>query len=207
MFEKRYSFDERDPAMLAHPVQGIVTAQRDWEFFELIQIYCLTMPHSVVEIGTWHGGSLYYWLKYAQRDAHIISVDTGPASWGPPEPDFDTSKWFDWVPEGVYLHKITGNSRAQDVQAQVGYLCPEGIDWLFIDGDHSYEGAKFDFETYGPKVNEGGVICFHDLITPAGQPHIQVGRLWEEIREAGYVTRELYSERNQQTMGIGVIYV
>ena len=207
MFENKYGFDERDPAMLTHPVRGIVMAQRLWEFVELVRMYQAAKPHYTVEIGTWHGGSLWYWLQHAQPGAHVISVDTGPATWGPPEPDFDTSQWYDWVPEGVYLHKITGNSRAHDVQAQVGYLCPEGIDWLFIDGDHSYEGVKWDFMTYGPRVNKGGVICFHDLITPAGQPHIQVGRLWKEIRQAGYVTRELYSERNQQSMGIGVVLV
>lgn len=34
------------------------------------------------------------------------------------------------------------------------------IDFLFIDGDHSFDGVKNDFEKYSPLVN--GTIVFHD---------------------------------------------
>lgn len=34
---------------------------------------------------------------------------------------------------------------------------------LFIDGDHSYEASKKDFETWAPFVVHGGVIAFHDI--------------------------------------------
>lgn len=36
------------------------------------------------------------------------------------------------------------------------------IDILFIDGDHSYEGVKLDFELYSKILNENGVIIIHD---------------------------------------------
>jgi hypothetical protein len=36
------------------------------------------------------------------------------------------------------------------------------IDFLFIDGDHSYEGVKLDFELYSKLLNENGVIVIHD---------------------------------------------
>ena len=36
------------------------------------------------------------------------------------------------------------------------------IDFLFIDGDHSYEGVKKDFELYSKLLNENGVIMIHD---------------------------------------------
>lgn len=36
------------------------------------------------------------------------------------------------------------------------------IAFLWIDGDHSYEGAKSDFDLFSPWVVEGGVIAFHD---------------------------------------------
>jgi hypothetical protein len=36
------------------------------------------------------------------------------------------------------------------------------IDFLFIDGDHSYEGVKLDFELYSNLLSENGVIMIHD---------------------------------------------
>ena len=36
------------------------------------------------------------------------------------------------------------------------------IDVLFIDGDHSYEGVKTDFELYSNIMNDKGIIIIHD---------------------------------------------
>ena len=36
------------------------------------------------------------------------------------------------------------------------------IEFLWIDGDHSYQGAWTDFVKYSPHVIEGGIIAFHD---------------------------------------------
>lgn len=39
----------------------------------------------------------------------------------------------------------------------------ESIDFVFIDGDHSYEATLKDIQTYWPKVKKGGVFAGHDL--------------------------------------------
>lgn len=36
------------------------------------------------------------------------------------------------------------------------------IDFLFIDGNHTYEGVKIDFELYSQILSENGVIMMHD---------------------------------------------
>lgn len=36
------------------------------------------------------------------------------------------------------------------------------IDFLFIDGDHSYEGVKKDFELYSTLLSDKGIIVIHD---------------------------------------------
>lgn len=36
------------------------------------------------------------------------------------------------------------------------------IEFLWIDGDHSYDGAKSDFDLWAPFVVDGGVVAFHD---------------------------------------------
>jgi len=38
------------------------------------------------------------------------------------------------------------------------------IDILLIDGDHSYEGVKADYERFEPFVKEGGIILMHDVL-------------------------------------------
>ena len=41
------------------------------------------------------------------------------------------------------------------------------IDFLFIDGDHTYEGVKRDFEMCSLLVRKGGIIAFLDTV-----PHL-----------------------------------
>lgn len=47
-------------------------------------------------------------------------------------------------------------------------LCPNNIDFAFIDGDHSYRGIASDFSVIYPKLSEMGMIVFHDTCTIDG---------------------------------------
>jgi hypothetical protein len=38
----------------------------------------------------------------------------------------------------------------------------DSLDFIFIDGDHSYDAALFDMRTYWPKVKKGGLFAGHD---------------------------------------------
>lgn len=65
------------------------------------------------------------------------------------------------------------------------YFVPEGvkIDFLHIDADHDYEGAKLDWDLYSTLVAEDGVITLHETVNyrePCGVP-----QLVEEIRRDG----------------------
>lgn len=41
-------------------------------------------------------------------------------------------------------------------------LLPFPVDFLHIDGDHSYEALTIDCQTLLPRVGLGGLVCFHD---------------------------------------------
>jgi len=42
---------------------------------------------------------------------------------------------------------------------------PDGsLDFVYIDGDHSYEGCKKDLEVWFPKVSRGGLFSGHDYL-------------------------------------------
>jgi len=185
--------------------RGVVTtAQIDWELVELVKIYDALQPRRVLEIGVQLGGTLYYWLEGAQPGAVVCSIDILQNQ--PPEvAERLPAQWQSWVPEGVTLHTIIGRSDEDAVFNQLVEYTGGALDFLFIDALHTYEGAKHDFMRYGPLVQPGGIIALHDLMTPEFSPHIQVGKLWREIQEAGYVTRELRA--SAEFGGIGVVYV
>jgi len=53
------------------------------------------------------------------------------------------------------------------------------VDLLHIDGPHTYDAVRHDFENWFPKVRPGGVVLLHD--TAARHADFQVWRLWEEL--------------------------
>ena len=55
------------------------------------------------------------------------------------------------------------DSRDPGFPAVVKSKCPK-IDFAFIDGDHSYNGLKRDFDAVYPLLTDIGVIAFHDTM-------------------------------------------
>jgi len=78
------------------------------------------------------------------------------------------------------------------------------LDFLFIDGDHTYEGVRADFMMYSPFVRDGGLIAFHDVAESGGSR--EVHRLWEELKP-NYRHEEFIHKTGSGAMGIGVLRV
>jgi len=55
---------------------------------------------------------------------------------------------------------------ANSHDATTARFIPDNIDFLFIDGGHSYYDVKYDYELYNSKVRAGGIIAFHDSSSP-----------------------------------------
>lgn len=191
------SYAERSAKRFYEPDLPYLTiSQKQYELDRLIDVYIETHPSYVLEIGTQQGGTLYQWIKHADEDTKIVNIDILQD-----QSESILDVWQSWHEELVTIVEYS-HLAGDRVRAELPW-----IDFLFIDGDHSYEGAKLDFLTYGPMVRPGGVIAFHDLITPQGQEHIQVGKLWREIQHAGYTTQEFWAEEKPSWGGIGVVYV
>ncbi|HEY0981126.1 class I SAM-dependent methyltransferase [Schlesneria sp.] len=41
-------------------------------------------------------------------------------------------------------------------------IAPDNLDFIFIDGDHSYTGLNADLVAWWPKLRPGGIFCGHD---------------------------------------------
>lgn len=63
---------------------------------------------------------------------------------------------------------------------------PSNLDFVFIDGDHSYEGLATDWAVVAQRVAPGGIVCLHDTTIPAAEPERQHGsvRYFEEVIRA-----------------------
>ena len=72
---------------------------------------------------------------------------------------------------------------------------------MFIDGDHTYEGVKKDFEMYGPLVRESGIIAFHDIAVI--EKPCEVRKFWKELNSD--YKKEIIEDEKQGWNGIGII--
>lgn len=103
----------------------------------------------------------------------VVAVDLPGGPWGYPDSQGDLERHA----ASVGAHLFLGNSTDPAIVEKVKALGP--YDLIFIDGDHNYEGAKKDWENYGPL---GKVVVFHDIIHhPDENERPYVWKLWQEI--------------------------
>ena len=130
------------------------------------------LPYSVLEIGTWRGGTAWAWGQ-VPGVGQIITVDhnpqigTEPMVWDHP----------------VNLCIVQGDSHLEATRGRVEfYLANRPADVLFIDGDHRYGEARQDWEMYHGLVRPGGMAVLHDIEGTDEGYEIGVPKLWAELR-------------------------
>lgn len=65
-------------------------------------------------------------------------------------------------------------------------------DYVYVDGDHSYQGVKSDFSLFWPKLNSAGYLILHDIYSDHDNLPYGVHKLWQEIKKSKkYQTIEL----------------
>jgi cephalosporin hydroxylase len=147
-------------------------------------------PRTIVEIGAGKGGMLNAFCAVAAEDATIVSVDLEGGPYGEGGSDEELRDRANAKPTQT-LHLVRGNSRDPAIVKQVSALIPNGVELLFIDGDHTYEAVSTDYRLYSPLVRPGGMIALHDILPHSRAPDIQVDRFWREL--SGPEKREIVS--------------
>ena len=154
------------------------------EFLWLVEEH---RPRNVLEIGTCAGGTLYCLCRLAEPDGMIVSIDLPDGSFGGgcTEERVDEMRML-FPRDDQQLHLLREDSHSSATLANVqNILAGRQLDLLFIDGDHTYEGVKSDFEMYAPLARDGALIAFHDILKHSPKLGVGVDRYWNEIK-AGY---------------------
>lgn len=182
-------------------------AQFKEEILGLALVAEAVRPKTVLEIGTSTGGTFFIWSRLAAKDALLISIDLpgGESDWAYPrwkEPFYKT-----FASKGQTIELIRGDSHSEAIVAQLKkVLGDRKVDFLFIDGDHSYEGVKKDYDLYSPFVQKGGIIAFHDIVEFPESTKVKVKDFWDEVKQ-GKSFKEFINDPRQDWGGIGVLFV
>ena len=169
------------------------------EIEQLLALVRSESPRRVLEIGTANAGTLYLLAWATAPDAALLSLDI---------------RAFDPVHHRLIESFAGGRRRVVLMQADshldatrdavARHFGGEGIDVLFIDGDHSGESVRRDYELYAPLVRTGGLIAFHDIVDGPEELVGGVPAFWREVRSSLEDPRELVESPAQGGYGIGV---
>jgi Methyltransferase domain len=140
----------------------------------------MARPEVLVELGTYQGDS---YCAFCQGVAELKL----------PAKCFAVDTWQGDAQMGAYPEQILADLRAHHdpryggfsmlLRATFDEAAPHfedgSVDLLHIDGLHTYDAVKHDYDTWLPKMSERGVILFHD--TAQLREDFGVHQLWKEI--------------------------
>jgi predicted O-methyltransferase YrrM len=145
---------------LAHAETQTTKAERD----------CLarhaTGKKRLAEIGVWHGVTTCRLRKAMASSATLFAIDPYPAG----RLGFSTQyvighREVSKIPNGTLTwRRQTGAEAARDLNGS------EPFDFVFVDGDHSYEGLQADWTGWRALLASGGIAALHDSRSTPERP-------------------------------------
>lgn len=179
------------------------------EIASLYQRIKAIAPRYIAEIGTFRGGTFYLWCRAAQSDGTLISIDAPDSRFSHPFAPARVRFYQQVFPKAPTQRLCFVNALSQDESTYLKVteiLGPAKLDFLFIDGDHTYQGVKADFERYRGLVRSEGLIAFHDILPRPELKHVEVDQFWREIKDS-FPSEELIGSNKDGmgSAGIGII--
>ncbi|MGZ4370584.1 MAG: class I SAM-dependent methyltransferase [Gaiellaceae bacterium] len=143
---------------------------------------------TIAEIGRYQGGSTFL-LASALSRGTLYSYDL-PTRDGLPGAQLDALLTATLTRFGLEdrVRLVTGDSRTADPP-------PALCDLIFIDGDHTYDGVRADYERWRRFLRPRGHLVFHDAVSTSDFIPTAVegvARVVDEIErdDSGYFRRE-----------------
>lgn len=167
------------PSMFWAPETVVDSAWREHIPFAF-WIMDVLRPKKLVELGTHRGASYFAFCQAIERlelDTAAYAIDT-----------WQGDKQAGMYNEDVYRSVLDLNERKYNAfstlvrstfDEALPYFSDGGIDLLHIDGLHTYEAVKHDFETWLPLLSDRAIVLFHD--TNVRGNDFGVFRLYEEL--------------------------
>ena len=119
-----------------------------------------------VEIGVCLAHTTESFVKGIKNLKKLYAIDNYPTfvDWG--GADFNKERQ-DLMKEAAKEKLIPYKDKVEFLHVSseefVKTLKDESLDFVFIDGDHSFEAALKDFQNYYPKIKKGGIFAGHDI--------------------------------------------
>ena len=170
-------------------IKGFLSEHEGSALFEYCEKFCI--GGVAVEIGSYCGKSACY-LGYAckKNNSKLFSIDHhhgseeqqyGEEYFDEDIYDFD-EKRVNTLPlflENISKFNLTAHIEPIiDTSENASKLLQSDIDFVFIDGSHTFESARNDFACWSPKIREGGILAIHDI--------------YDTEMEGGQAPREIY---------------
>jgi len=155
-------------------------------------------PARIVELGTHYGVSFFAFCeaaKEASASTFVYAVDTwqGDAHSGTYNEDVYSKVMLHWEKH----HRRRSRLVRSTFDAAAAQFEDKSIDILHIDGLHTYDAVKHDYQTWLPKLKDESAILFHDI--NVREQDFGVWKLWEEIRH-DHITYEVMNGH-----GLGIL--
>lgn len=136
-------------------------------------VHLLPRNGKVAEIGVAEGEFSRHLLAAGQSELHLIDpweTQEGDYSEDPNNVDKSTqdTRYENIVAsfrseiekKSVFVHRMYSSDAVKN-------FADGELDWVYIDGDHTYDGVYRDLVSYAPKVSDEGFICGHDYTNHA----------------------------------------
>lgn len=139
-------------------------------------------PKIIVELGV-HTGESYFAFCQAVKYLGLSTKCYGIDSW---EGDQHTGFYGDTIYKSLLSYEAENYKGISNLIKMLFDSAKEkfgddSIDLLHIDGYHTYETVKHDFENWLPKMKQNGIVLFHD--TMVKEREFGVWKLWGELSQ------------------------
>jgi len=165
----------------------------------------LIKPNDIcIEVGVAKGNHAEYILRQHPKEIHLIDPwGTHKDGFIPPITENSFEERYQNVRErfkndkNVFIHRDYSHNVCKTFE-------DESIDWVYIDGDHTYEGVSEDLRLWWPKLKIGGYLTGDDYAV-VSNPRFGVVRAVDDF--VAHLGLKMYSSPFDDTICIGQFFI
>lgn len=183
---------------------GRKPSQDEWELTSFVTFLRDRGVKKYLEIGARECDTFHFVMSALGSQSFGVALDLPGGLWGKGTTGVKAIAAISNLQDLEYdVRLYLGDSREPALIAEMVKWGP--FDAILIDGDHTYEGVKADWENYRDLAP---IIAFHDIVghdqfEKVTRRGVEVPRLWAEIKASGANVVEFVSPGS--AMGIGIV--